>query len=345
MNNLQERTRGALELVRREVEAARFKHPGTDHTLAALVEEVGELAQSLLEGNGNFLEEAVQVAAVAVRIISEGDRQFPFTLHSSENPAADYWERLALEALRGQAKAERTAFYNTLKDDRIRPDHGGPGGVTNPSKYKALRPAELLTRYVGAVRNSIERGENFFAYRDNLRAEILARLERLETSEAEIRQVLEKGREGLEDSVKFWQSRERLAAEPPKGWEPPECKYPGFGGFVRYDVAPAGLEAIEPAINWDFAAPECPNPVRPAEQCFTDAELVAALNRALRNSRETGTVCFRDDRDRYQAEVMRRLEDPARRYGLMFELLTSKDNPFVDLWRDITGGGQKSTGE
>lgn len=48
--------------------------------LAALMEEVGELAQALLEGDAdNFRTEALQVACVAIRLITEGDADFPFT--------------------------------------------------------------------------------------------------------------------------------------------------------------------------------------------------------------------------------------------------------------------------
>jgi hypothetical protein len=57
-----------------EVIRAREKFPGNRFLLAALVEEVGELAEAI--GNKDPISigvEAVQVCAVAVRIIEEGD--------------------------------------------------------------------------------------------------------------------------------------------------------------------------------------------------------------------------------------------------------------------------------
>ena len=68
----------SLELVRQEVIRARNKFPHSKHLLAALTEEVGELAQALLQsGNSErSKEEAIQVACVALRIIEEGDREF-----------------------------------------------------------------------------------------------------------------------------------------------------------------------------------------------------------------------------------------------------------------------------
>lgn len=65
--------------IHNEVARARAKFPNNAHLLAALVEEVGELAKALLEG-GNSVDakaEAIQVACVAVRIIEEGDADFP----------------------------------------------------------------------------------------------------------------------------------------------------------------------------------------------------------------------------------------------------------------------------
>lgn len=61
-----------------EVRFARYKFPHNRHLLAALTEEVGELAQAMLQG-GNCQrqrEEALQVACVALRIYEEGDSTF-----------------------------------------------------------------------------------------------------------------------------------------------------------------------------------------------------------------------------------------------------------------------------
>lgn len=76
--------RGFLADVSDEVNKARAKFPRGRHLLAALMEEVGELANALLEqeyGNGVTSEmvyrEAVQVATVAMRIAEEGEDAFP----------------------------------------------------------------------------------------------------------------------------------------------------------------------------------------------------------------------------------------------------------------------------
>jgi hypothetical protein len=62
-----------------EVGRARAKFPQNRHMLAALVEEVGELAKALLEGELNeaIRAEALQVACVAIRIAEEGDADYP----------------------------------------------------------------------------------------------------------------------------------------------------------------------------------------------------------------------------------------------------------------------------
>lgn len=67
---------------------ARAKFPGNRHMLAALTEEVGELAQALLQGKprAEIVKEALQVACVAVRLIEEGDASFA-TLTEDEKKA------------------------------------------------------------------------------------------------------------------------------------------------------------------------------------------------------------------------------------------------------------------
>ncbi len=61
-----------------EVMRARAKFPGNRHLLAALTEEVGELAQAILQRkpHSEVVEEAIQVACVAMRIAEEGDSAF-----------------------------------------------------------------------------------------------------------------------------------------------------------------------------------------------------------------------------------------------------------------------------
>lgn len=61
-----------------ELVAARSKFPGNRFLLAALVEEVGELASAILQKSqiSHIVKEAIQVACVAVRIAEEGDSSF-----------------------------------------------------------------------------------------------------------------------------------------------------------------------------------------------------------------------------------------------------------------------------
>lgn len=67
-----------LDLILDEVEFARTKFPGGKFLLAALTEEVGELAKALLQKSSkdDVIGEAVQVAAMAIRIIEEGCPEF-----------------------------------------------------------------------------------------------------------------------------------------------------------------------------------------------------------------------------------------------------------------------------
>lgn len=76
-----------LSAVRDEAMRAPQKFPANNHRLAALMEEVGELAEALLiaESENHVLDyledvrhEAIQVAAMAVRIIEEGDHDFGY---------------------------------------------------------------------------------------------------------------------------------------------------------------------------------------------------------------------------------------------------------------------------
>ena len=70
-----------------EVRSAREKFPGSRHMLCALVEEVGELAQAIMQNDRHegtteteVYREAVQVAAMAIRIGTEGDEAFEYAL-------------------------------------------------------------------------------------------------------------------------------------------------------------------------------------------------------------------------------------------------------------------------
>lgn len=82
-----------IQAVKAEVTRARLKFPGNDVMFAALGEEVGELANALLELRFAYIrgaepseidhlndavqKEAIQVAAVAIRILEDGDSSFP----------------------------------------------------------------------------------------------------------------------------------------------------------------------------------------------------------------------------------------------------------------------------
>ncbi len=77
-----ESTERFLEEVGLELERARTKFPSSNLVLAALMEEVGELAQAMLKVRAGHwsavrvYEEAVQVAAMACRVATEGDPSF-----------------------------------------------------------------------------------------------------------------------------------------------------------------------------------------------------------------------------------------------------------------------------
>lgn len=80
-----------MTLVRGELDAARGKFPDSTHQLAALMEEVGELAQALMEHDRDgaqtiamVLREAVQVASMAIRLATEGDNNFKYVFPATE---------------------------------------------------------------------------------------------------------------------------------------------------------------------------------------------------------------------------------------------------------------------
>jgi NTP pyrophosphatase (non-canonical NTP hydrolase) len=80
-----------MTLVRGELDAARGKFPDSTHQLAALMEEVGELAQALMEHDRDgaqtiamVLREAVQVASMAIRLATEGDANFKYVFPATE---------------------------------------------------------------------------------------------------------------------------------------------------------------------------------------------------------------------------------------------------------------------
>lgn len=74
-----------ITMVRGELDAARKKFPDNLHQLVALMEEVGELAQAMMEHDRDgsqtiqmVLRKAVQVASKAIRVATEGDENFAY---------------------------------------------------------------------------------------------------------------------------------------------------------------------------------------------------------------------------------------------------------------------------
>jgi hypothetical protein len=68
-----------------ELRKAQVRFPTNEHLLAALTEEVGELAQALIDHDRNpdlgatdVYAEAVQVAAMVIRVALEGDASFRY---------------------------------------------------------------------------------------------------------------------------------------------------------------------------------------------------------------------------------------------------------------------------
>lgn len=56
---------------------ARDKFPSSTLSMAALTEEVGELAKALLDSDSEHVcKEAIQVAVMAIRVLEEGDDTF-----------------------------------------------------------------------------------------------------------------------------------------------------------------------------------------------------------------------------------------------------------------------------
>lgn len=70
-----------IELLLDEVAFARSKYPSNDVLFAALVEEVGEVAKALQdETRERLVAELVQVAAMALRLATEGDPAYARSL-------------------------------------------------------------------------------------------------------------------------------------------------------------------------------------------------------------------------------------------------------------------------
>jgi hypothetical protein len=67
-----------LKAISAEVQRARVKFPDNSHLCHALMEEAGEVVKAYLEGRPfkEIYDEAAQVAAMAVRIMEEDDKDF-----------------------------------------------------------------------------------------------------------------------------------------------------------------------------------------------------------------------------------------------------------------------------
>jgi len=77
MSDMDSITHDTIAKIYDELTHARNKFPHNTHLTVALMEEVGEMAKDILEGDWELARrEAAQVAAVAIRIIEEGDGDF-----------------------------------------------------------------------------------------------------------------------------------------------------------------------------------------------------------------------------------------------------------------------------
>jgi hypothetical protein len=76
-------TNVTLELIHRELKDARVEHPAPQATYTQLCKKVGELGVALHRGErgtedvAEAVGEAIEVAALAVRIATEGSREYP----------------------------------------------------------------------------------------------------------------------------------------------------------------------------------------------------------------------------------------------------------------------------
>lgn len=99
----------AFEMVRDELQRARAEFPEHRNQLAALQEEVGELSKALLEHDfgdatkNDVLREAIQAAAMAIRVATEGDTSFEYDNPDDTHPSFG-------ETLDGDPKQKKRAL-------------------------------------------------------------------------------------------------------------------------------------------------------------------------------------------------------------------------------------------
>lgn len=126
-----------LSDISKEVIRGRTKFPGNRYLLPALVEEVGELCEAIVSGDKEAIRcEATQVAAVAIRIIEEGDASvyepigFAGLVSSVGNVARFLMQRKAILALRALEDASNhiralcageDETFNDITDEEAQP--------------------------------------------------------------------------------------------------------------------------------------------------------------------------------------------------------------------------------
>lgn len=82
MPTLADATEEAFEQLKVELDRARAKFPENAHLIVALGEEFGEVCRAALDSEclEDFRKECLQVAAVAIRLATEGDPGYPSTM-------------------------------------------------------------------------------------------------------------------------------------------------------------------------------------------------------------------------------------------------------------------------
>lgn len=146
-----------LDLVREELRRARDAFPENLHQMTALQEEVGELSEALLEHThgdgdaGDILHEAVQTAAMAVRVAVEGDHSFEYDRNGDaghhrgeENLETNEWAdvKKASKTCLAMERALREHPSETYEIRRERQDRGRRKGfAVFPRRRSTRRPS------------------------------------------------------------------------------------------------------------------------------------------------------------------------------------------------------------
>jgi hypothetical protein len=141
-----------------ELRYAQAKFPKTENCMVALTEEVGELAKALLDhsyGKGEAKDvyaEAVQVAAMAMRVALEGDTCFPYRYAHSHYQAFNV-NKKTVKALNVQLEALSNILDLTNEDDwhlvhaTVRKDvAAGILSAASEQEYQAMVAEKLEAR-------------------------------------------------------------------------------------------------------------------------------------------------------------------------------------------------------